>query len=220
MWANWNIRQNFQLDNPDRKGSLTLRSNYKKYSRPVLVCNWYQHREAEPKDYDMDAIPEGYWKNLHRSTYKRFISVPPGDWSTTSEAFMSQISFKDDYRLREKMPLMDQKTAVKELRKRTIGGLNTKANAALPRHPPEHSKLYAETTYNYDFMPPLNFIPAPDEVPKESVDYRRCHSQFVDTDDYRRHGRNTWMNESGIYANSELRKALFPPSNPIATRLK
>ncbi|XP_060697754.1 cilia- and flagella-associated protein 95-like [Hemiscyllium ocellatum] len=197
MWANWNLRQNYQLDNPDRKGSLTLRSNYKKYSRPVLVCNWYQHREAEPKDYDMDTIPEGYWKNLHRSTYRRFISVPPGDWSTTSEAFMSQISFKDDYRLREKMPLMDQKTAAKELRKR-----------------------YAETTYNYDFMPPLNFIPAPDEVPKEPVDYRRCHSQFVDTDDYRRHGRNTWMNESGIYANSELRKVLFPPSNPIATRLK
>ncbi|XP_048383671.1 cilia- and flagella-associated protein 95-like isoform X2 [Stegostoma tigrinum] len=141
MWANWHLRRNFEVDYPDRKGSLTLRSNHKEYSRPVLVCNWYQHREAEPKDYDMDAIPEGHWKNLHRSTYKRLTSFPSGDWSTTSEAFMSQISFKEDYRLREKMPLMDQKTAAKELRKRTAGGLDTKANAALPRHPPDYSKL-------------------------------------------------------------------------------
>ena len=32
--------------------------------------------------------------------------------------------------------------------------------------------------------------------------YKRCQSQFTDTADYRRNGRNTWQDESGIYHNS------------------
>ncbi|XP_078070152.1 cilia- and flagella-associated protein 95-like [Mustelus asterias] len=218
MWANWHKRRDLVLDYPDRKGSLTLRSNHRTYGRPVLVLNWYQHREAEPKDYDVDALPEGYQKNLHRSTYRRFRSYPEGDWSTTSETFMSQINLKDDYQVRDKKPLMDHKSVVKDLFQRTAGCLDTKANVALPRHPPDHSKMYLETTYHDDYMSPRSFVPAPDEAAKEDGDYRRCHSQFADTDDYRRHGRNTWLNESGIYANSELKKALFPPFNPIACR--
>ncbi|XP_067885043.1 cilia- and flagella-associated protein 95-like [Heterodontus francisci] len=210
----------FEINYPDRKGSLSLRSTHKTYGRPVLVCNWYQHREAEPKDYDVDTIPEGQTKNLHRSTYKRFLSLPEGDWSTTTESYMSQINLKDDYQLRERKPLMAQKTLTKEFFKRTSDCPETKHNEVLPRHPPEHSKMYLETTYNYDYMPPYHYIPNPPEVPKEDGDYRLCQSQFVDTDDHRRHGRNTWMDESGIYANSELKKVLFPPSNPIATRLK
>ncbi|XP_038660020.1 protein C9orf135-like [Scyliorhinus canicula] len=219
MWANLNNRRNFEIDYPDRKGSLTLRSTHQTYGRPVLVLNWYQHREAEPKDYDVDTVPEGCHKNLHRSTYKRFRSVPEGDWSTTTEECMSQVNLKGDYRQREKVPIADHRTVAKELFKRTSGCLDSSANAALPRHSPDHSKMFFETTYNHDYVPTTDFVPHPDEGPEEDGDYRRCHSQFVDTDDYRRHGRNTWLNESGIYANAEIKKALFPPFNPIASRL-
>ncbi|XP_069778531.1 cilia- and flagella-associated protein 95-like isoform X4 [Narcine bancroftii] len=179
----------------DRKGSLTLRSTQKTYARPVLVCNWYQHREAEPKDYDIDAIPRGQQKNLHSSTYKRLSNLNDGEWTTTTESFMSQINLKDDYRLREKKPIMDMKDTMKEFFERCL-----------------------ETTYTYDFPPPYN-TPSCEEVPEKIVDYRKCHSQFVDTDDYRHWGRNTWLDESGVYPNSELKRILFPPSNPIPTRL-
>uniref|UniRef100_UPI00398E5DA2 cilia- and flagella-associated protein 95-like n=1 Tax=Pristiophorus japonicus TaxID=55135 RepID=UPI00398E5DA2 len=213
------------VDYLDRKGSLGLRSTQKTYSRPVLVCNWYQHREAEPKDYDVDALQQGQRKNLHRSAYKRLSNLPDGDWSTTTESVMSQINLKDDYRLREKKAIMDQKTVLKEFFKRTSACPETKHSSALPRHHSDHLKMYLETTYNYDYSPPYHSTPSPPltplqlEVPEEAADYRKCHSQFVETDDYRRQGRNTWMDESGIYANSKLKKVLFPPSNPIPTRL-
>ena len=48
---------------------------------------------------------------------------------------------------------------------------------------------------------------------------RKCHSQFTDVDDYRRRGENTWHDESGRYANSELKTEIFKPTNPIPERL-
>lgn len=52
----------------------------------------------------------------------------------------------------------------------------------------------------------------------QSALWRRCHSQFTDVDDYRRHGRNTWHDESGVYANSALRDQVIKPTNPIPER--
>ena len=55
--------------------------------------------------------------------------------------------------------------------------------------------------------------------PDQSAAWRKCHSQFTDVDDYRRHGPNTWHNESGVYANTALRTDIFKPRNPIPDHL-
>ncbi|KAH0628276.1 hypothetical protein JD844_009193 [Phrynosoma platyrhinos] len=52
-----------------------------------------------------------------------------------------------------------------------------------------------------------------------SVVHRKCHSQFTDTADYRRHGINTWQDESGVYANADLKLKVFPVTNPIPTNV-
>ena len=59
---------------------------------------------------------------------------------------------------------------------------------------------------------------APPE-PDRSAAWRKCHSQFTDVDDYRRHGLNTWHDESGVYANSAIHGEVFKPTNPIPERL-
>ncbi|XP_059830737.1 cilia- and flagella-associated protein 95-like [Hypanus sabinus] len=210
---------NFGNKFEDRKGSLALRSTQKTYARPVLVCNWYQYREGEPKDYDIDAVPRGEKKNLFRSAYKRLSNLGDEDWTTTTELFMSQINLKDDYRLRERKSLMDMKDTMTEFFGRTSGCPEANHCNALPRHHPDHFKMFLETTYTYDFPPPYHYTPSSKEVPKRTVDFRKCHSQFVDRDDYRHCGWNTWLDESGIYPNSELKRILLPPFNPIPSRL-
>lgn len=52
-----------------------------------------------------------------------------------------------------------------------------------------------------------------------SVVHRKCHSQFTDTADYRRHGINTWQDESGIYANADIKQKVFPVTNPIPSNV-
>ncbi|EPY89974.1 hypothetical protein CB1_000063002 [Camelus ferus] len=60
----------------ERKGSLTLRSHHKKYSKPVLVYSWHRDREAYPKDYDIEGPEEV--RKLCNSTYWRLgTSEPP-----------------------------------------------------------------------------------------------------------------------------------------------
>lgn len=54
---------------------------------------------------------------------------------------------------------------------------------------------------------------------ENTVAYKKCHSQFTDVDDYRRHGRNTWHNETGMYGNSEAKKDVFKPTDTIPERL-
>ena len=59
----------------------------------------------------------------------------------------------------------------------------------------------------------------PPPEPDQSALWRKCHSQFTDVDDYRRHGRNTWQDESGVYANSMIKEQTIKPTNPIPERL-
>ncbi|ELW63118.1 hypothetical protein TREES_T100010041 [Tupaia chinensis] len=66
------------MDLLERKGSLTLRSYHKKYSRPVLVYSWHHDREAFPKDYDIEG-PETV-KKLCNSTYWRLGTDEPPDY--------------------------------------------------------------------------------------------------------------------------------------------
>jgi hypothetical protein len=49
--------------------------------------------------------------------------------------------------------------------------------------------------------------------------WKKCHSQFTDVDDYRHCGNNTWHNQSGCYANNELRTTVVPKTDTIPSRL-
>lgn len=51
----------------------------------------------------------------------------------------------------------------------------------------------------------------------KTIANKKCHSQFTDTVDYRRPGRNTWQDESGVYANSmfKLSDAVSKLSQPL-----
>ena len=49
--------------------------------------------------------------------------------------------------------------------------------------------------------------------------YKKCHSQFTDTADYRRSGLNTWQDESGLYANTEAKRTVFKKTDTIPDRL-
>ena len=55
----------------------------------------------------------------------------------------------------------------------------------------------------------------PPDFPDKSAAYRKCHSQFTDTADYRRPGRNTWQDESGVYSNTHYKQQVLKPTNPI-----
>ncbi len=55
----------------------------------------------------------------------------------------------------------------------------------------------------------------PPDFKDNSNAFRKCHSQFTDANDYRRFGCNTWQDESGIYANTELKRQTFPPTSTI-----
>uniref|UniRef100_A0A670ZYU0 Cilia and flagella associated protein 95 n=1 Tax=Pseudonaja textilis TaxID=8673 RepID=A0A670ZYU0_PSETE len=101
---------------------------------------------------------------------------------------------------------------------RDTGLPETGFGAVLPRHPPEKFKMFMDTSYRSDYVPPYDYIPyvTPD-TSGYSVVHRKCHSQFTDTADYRRHGINTWQDESGVYANTDLKQKVFPVTNPIPT---
>lgn len=49
--------------------------------------------------------------------------------------------------------------------------------------------------------------------------WKKCHSQFTDVDDYRRHGNNKWHNETGCYVNKALRAVAIPKTDTIPPRL-
>ncbi|XP_044302497.1 protein C9orf135 homolog [Varanus komodoensis] len=211
-----------ELGPPDvmqRKGALTLRSHTAYYGRPTLVYRWYYNREAEPKDYDIHQIPLGS-KNLCRSTYWR-LGTMDEKWVTTSQDHLSQPYRIKEYReLEIQKPLLNEENFDIAVLGRETGLPETGFGAVLPCHSPDHFKMFLDTTYQTDYVPPYDYVPyvTPDTV-GYSVVHRKCHSQFTDTADYRRHGINTWQDESGIYANADLKQKVFPVTNPIPTNV-
>uniref|UniRef100_A0A8C3S892 Chromosome 9 open reading frame 135 n=1 Tax=Chelydra serpentina TaxID=8475 RepID=A0A8C3S892_CHESE len=87
----------------------------------------------------------------------------------------------------------------------------TGIGAVLPRHPSDHFQMLVILPQNQQIM-----MSQPDGY---SIVHRKCHSQFTDTDDYRRHGINTWQDESGIYANADIKQKVFPVTNPIPSNV-
>ncbi|XP_077792065.1 cilia- and flagella-associated protein 95 isoform X3 [Podarcis muralis] len=156
-----------ELGPPDvmeRRGALTLRSPCADYGRPTLVHRWYYKREAEPKDYDIHEIPLGS-KNLCRSTYWRLGTIDE-KWVTTYEDHLSQ-----PYRIKEYKELDIRKSLLDEdnfeiaVIGRETGLPETGPGAVLPCHSPDHFKMFLDTTYQTDYVPPYDYEPyTPPEV--------------------------------------------------------
>ncbi|KAG2465880.1 protein C9orf135-like [Polypterus senegalus] len=202
----------------ETKGTLFLRSNHMHYSRPTMVSCWHQAREAEPKDYDVAACPTGR-KDLHLSTYRHFSNGKAEGWTTSTEAQLSQHHLKKDYEVKETpKPFLSARNFSAAGFERETGRPKTGFRAVLPRHPADHNKMDLQTTYFRSFQAPYVYTAPPkpaQDLPDYSTAFRKCHSQFTDTADYRRHGKNIWQDESGNYANKDLKNKLLKHSNPI-----
>ena len=210
----------------ERKGSLYLRSSHMNYSRGTLNSNWHQAREAEPKTYDINNFPSPPGRNLHNTTYDRIGNTldDKARLTTTTQAAMQQIALKDDFTEKEtNKKVVDVGSLPHANVDRTIDSAPSSGfGAVLPRHNPEHDKLHLETTHRADYTPPYPYTPNQEqllEFEDNSGAYRKCHSQFTDTADYRRSGKNTWQDESGTYANTPDKRRVFPKTNPIPERL-
>ncbi|XP_063311123.1 cilia- and flagella-associated protein 95 isoform X2 [Pelobates fuscus] len=127
----------------ETKGSLYLRSNHMHYGRPTYVTGWHQSREAEPKDYDLDAIPVGK-KILSHSTYRRLGDMENGDWRTTSAEHLSQIHLKKDYEVKDVSKLINEDNIDTLNIERHTGHPEHGFGAVLPHHTKEHGKIIVQ----------------------------------------------------------------------------
>ncbi|XP_029777016.1 protein C9orf135 homolog isoform X2 [Suricata suricatta] len=204
----------------ERKGSLTLRSHHKKYSKPVLVYSWHHDREAYPKDYDIEGPEE--IKKLCNSTYWRLGANEPPIWISETHEQMAQVYLNRELATIKRKPLLNEETMSSGIIERDTGLPATGFGALFPRHPPDRRKMCALTTYAEDYAPPCDYQPF--EYPCQddySIVHRKCRSQFTDLDGSKRFGINTWHDESGIYANSCVKQKLCPSADgPIIPFLK
>ncbi|VDI61035.1 Hypothetical predicted protein [Mytilus galloprovincialis] len=202
----------------ERKGSLNLRSDHMNYGRATLNSNWHQSREAEPKDYDINRSDT---RNLCNASYNRIGDVTDGSLpKTTYQDHTEQIYLRDDFEEQEtKKAMVTMKTIANTDLDRETETPQKGFGSVLPRHNPDYNKFHLESTHKADFTPPdPNYIPVPEKLPDfpdQSAAYRKCLSQFTDTCDYRRPGRNTWQDESGIYANTHYKRQIIQSRNPI-----
>uniref|UniRef100_A0A8D2DS09 Cilia and flagella associated protein 95 n=1 Tax=Sciurus vulgaris TaxID=55149 RepID=A0A8D2DS09_SCIVU len=192
----------------ERKGSLTLRSYHKKYSKPVLVHSWHHDREAFPKDYDIEG-PEKI-KKLCNSTYCRLGTDEPPIWISETHEQMSQVLLNKSLVEIKSKALLNEETLCSGIIERDTGLPARGFGAVFTRHPPDWDKMYTMTTYSEDYVP-LYDCPPRDYLCQDdySIVHRKCRSQFTDLDGSKRFGINTWHDESGIYANSDVKQKLY-----------
>ncbi|XP_061115592.1 cilia- and flagella-associated protein 95-like isoform X1 [Conger conger] len=184
------------------------------YSNGTLVSDWHKARQAEPKDYDLAAVPEGK-KSLHKSTYRHFGTSGNICWSTTTGEHLSQCLMKKQYEdvvTRRSMLHADLFHAFVSNRETHIRKAGH--NAVLPRHHPEHNLIDLKTTYVQAYPPTDTHDKQETKVthdqPEVSSKFRKQISQFTDAADYRRLGRNTWQDDR-----DNRRTAMFKPTNPM-----
>ena len=186
----------------ERKGSLTLRSDYMRYSRGVLNNSWHADRESEPKDYDICDLSKK--QNLQIATYGTIgeDGVPVDREQTTSNAATKEaIKLKDDYQMRDvhKIPVNMRNFTSTVAR---VGHNNQPQNDVLPKHKPEHNTRYLHTTYGVDYQYPFPWVPSP-EQPESTPEkrYGRKLSSFADTTTHKLTGINTWHDSLGALRN-------------------
>uniref|UniRef100_A0A8D0CG54 Uncharacterized protein n=1 Tax=Salvator merianae TaxID=96440 RepID=A0A8D0CG54_SALMN len=118
----------------------------------------YCSREAEPKDYDLQQIPEGA-KNLCRSTYRRLGTLDE-KWITTYQDHLSQpYRIKDYKELEIHKSFLDEENFDIAVLGRETGLPEVGPGAVLPRHSPDHFTMFLDTTYRVDYVPPYDYTP-------------------------------------------------------------
>lgn len=205
-------------------GTLTLRGNVANYGRIVKTDKWHLAREAEPKDYEMSTDQV---RNLKRSTYNR-LAAQTGTFEdeTTYGNMCDQLKTKAEYAERPKASMVTAETIASVVLDRDIGRPSRGTGALFPRHSSEYDKHHLETTYNADYGDRVadeqikeKCVSAnKEENPNEDLQTaanRRCLSQFSDTANHRRQGRNTWQDETGVYGNTHLRRQAHAYKNPL-----
>ena len=186
----------------ERKGSLTLRGDYMRYSRGVLNNSWHADRESEPKDYDICDLSKK--QNLQVATYTTIgeDGVPVDRQQTTSNiATKEAIELKNDYRMREthKTPVNMENFTTSVAR---VGHNDEPQNDVLPKHKPEHNTRYLHTTYGVDYQYPLPWVPSPEQAESTPEKrYSRKLSTFADTTTHKLTGINTWHDSPGALRN-------------------
>ncbi|XP_036073523.1 protein C9orf135 homolog isoform X4 [Rousettus aegyptiacus] len=123
----------------ERKGSLTLRSHHKIYSKPVLVYSWHHDREAYPKDYDIGS-PEKV-KKLCYSTYRRLGTDEPPIWISETHEQMAQVFLNTELAEIKSKPLLNAETMSSGIIERDTGLPVTGFGALFARHPPDRRKM-------------------------------------------------------------------------------
>ncbi|XP_049489718.1 cilia- and flagella-associated protein 95 isoform X8 [Panthera uncia] len=124
---------------------------------------------------------------------------------------MAQVYLNRELATIKRKPLLNEETMSSGIIERDTGLPATGFGALFTRHPPDHCKMCALTTYAEDYAPPYDYqpfdYPCQDDY---SIVHRKCRSQFTDLDGSKRFGINTWHDESGIYANSYIKQKLYP----------
>ncbi|PAA61509.1 hypothetical protein BOX15_Mlig030114g1 [Macrostomum lignano] len=205
-------------------GTLTLSGNVANYGRIVKTGKWHLSREAEPKDYEISTDKV---RNLKRSTYDR-LAAESGAFedSTTYGSMCDQLQTKGDYTEHPKASMVTAETVASVVLDRDIGRPSRGPGALFPRHSSKYDKHHLESTYNADYGDRVtdeqikqkceseNKVERPDEDLLTAAN-KRPLSQFCDTAGHRRQGRNTWQDETGVYANTHLRRQAHAYKNPL-----
>ncbi|KAA3680341.1 uncharacterized protein DEA37_0009498 [Paragonimus westermani] len=187
---------------PPTLNSYSSRGDVGLYSRIVKTRDWLDVRESEPRDYELctDSVRSDY-----RSTYKR---IGLDDTFSDETTYMAMCA--------------DGMGAVDEIPCKQLLSYDFLMDVKHLKYAPLTSKerLYAtqflpKTTYQEDFGRPGNILKP--LLSAESVDMsvarRRMLSQFTDHTTAKRKGRNTWADESGVYANTHIKRQLDAADN-------
>ncbi|XP_067600300.1 cilia- and flagella-associated protein 95 isoform X1 [Pseudorca crassidens] len=169
--------------------------------------NRHCDRETYPKDYDIEGPEEV--KKLCNSTYWRLGTNVPPIWISETHEKMAQVCLNTELAEIKSKALLNEETMSSGIIERDTGLPATGFGALFPRHPSDWCAL---TTYAEEYAPPYEYQPRgyPCQDDDYSVVYRKCRSQFTDLNGSKRFGINTWHDESGTYANSYVKRKLYP----------
>ncbi|XP_036289736.1 protein C9orf135 homolog isoform X2 [Pipistrellus kuhlii] len=107
--------------------------------------------------------------------------------------------------------LLNEETLLSGIVERDTGLPLTGFGALFTRHPPDWRKMCALTTYAENYTRPYDYQPLDYPCQDDySIVHRKCCSQFTDLNGSKRYGINTWHDESGIYANADVKRKLYP----------
>ncbi|XP_003387881.1 PREDICTED: uncharacterized protein C9orf135-like [Amphimedon queenslandica] len=184
----------------ERKGTLFLRSDHKKYSRDTLASGWHAARESEPKDYDISTSSDKE-RNLLKATYNRIGNMADPSFfpaTTAQEAMNEGQELKERYTEKETRQQMISIANFSIAANRIPNSSNDFGyNSILPRHNPDHDKQHLATTQRLDYQYHLPWTPNKEDTGikswEETSTHRRRLSEFTDTTGHRRKGINVWQ---------------------------